>query len=128
MEHTRSADEWRTDLRRRLVSAMKGRDSIAMAALRSMIGAIDNAEAADAEAAPAVEAGVIAGGVTGAGAGEVARRDLTSSDLVAILRNEATERRTDGAGYRDVGQSDAAASLEAEAAVIEGVLRDCDTG
>jgi len=107
---------------------MKVRDKVAMEALRSIIGAIDNAEAADAGAAPAVEAGIIAGGVSGMGAGEVARRELTAADLVAVLRNEAAERRTDAGEYRTVGQIDAASALEAEAAVIEGVLADCDTG
>lgn len=107
---------------------MKVRDAVAMEALRSMIGAIDNAEAADDDDGPAAEDGVIAGGVAGLGAGEVARRVLSPADLVAVLRTEATERRTAADEYRAVGQVDAASALEAEAAVIEGVLAVSDTG
>ena len=103
---------------------MKVRDRVAMGALRSMLGAIDNAEAADADAAPAVESGVIAGGVAGLGAGEVARRELSASDLAAILRAEASDRRTAAEEYRDIGQADAAGSLDAEADVIDAVLHD----
>ena len=102
------ADQWRTDLRARLLAAMKVRDKVAMEALRSIIGVIDNAEAADVEAAATVEAGIIAGGVVGVGAGEAAGRELTAADVVAVLRNEAAERRTDAAEYRTVGQIDAA--------------------
>jgi uncharacterized protein len=119
-----SADEWRAALRPRLVAAMKVRDKMGMAALRSLLGAIDNAEAADTESAPAVEAGVIAGGVVGLGAGEVARRQLSPADLVALCHHEVTDRRTAAEEYRGIRQLDAAAVLDAEADVIEAVLRD----
>ena len=95
-----------------------------MSALRSILGAIDNAEAADPDAAPDVEAGAIAGGVAGLGAGEVARRQLSAADLVAVLREESSERRTAAGEYREIGQIDAAAALDAEADVIEGFLGD----
>lgn len=124
MEQTTIADEWRVDLRRRLTTAMKGRDKAATSALRSILGAIDNAEAADADAAPDVETGVIAGGVAGLGAGEVARRQLSVADLVAILGEEASDRRIAAAEYREIGQADAAAILDAEADVIDSVLHD----
>jgi len=103
---------------------MKVRDKTAMSALRSILGAIDNAEAADADAAPEVEAGVIAGGVAGLGAGEVARRQLSAADLVAVLCEESSDRRTAAAEYREIGQVDAAAALDAEADVIESFVRD----
>ena len=124
MEQKTSADEWRDDLRGRLLVAMKVRDRVAMGALRSVLGAIDNAEAADAEAAPAAESGVIAGGVVGLGAGEVARHELSPADIASLLHNEMTERRTAAGEYHTLGQSDAAATLDAEADVIESVLRD----
>jgi len=103
---------------------MKVRDRVAMSALRSALGAIDNAEATGADVPPAVESGVIAGGVGGLGAGEVARRDLSPADLAAVLHDEVTDRRTAANEYRTIGQDDAAAALDAEAEIIETVLRD----
>lgn len=61
--------------------------------LRETLGAIDNAEAADASAAPSVQAGVIAGGVSGLGAGEVPRKVLTPEEVHAIVEREVQERR-----------------------------------
>lgn len=107
---------------------MKARDSAAVAALRSVLGAIDNADAPDSDSAPEVQAGVIAGGVVGLGAGEVARRELSTVELEAILHREVAERRAAVIGYRAGGQADAASTLEAEALVIDALLRDSGDG
>lgn len=101
---------------------MKAHDAVAVAALRSALGAIDNAEAPGSDHAPAVEAGVIAGGVRGLGAGDVARRELTTRDLELILHREVTERTSAAAEYLAAGREELAAALAAEALVIEGVL------
>jgi uncharacterized protein len=65
----------RIRMRRALTAAMKARDQRAVAALRSALAAIDNAEAVEAagEGHPPGE-GRIAGAVLGVGAAEVARR------------------------------------------------------
>ena len=114
-----TADEWRRDLRTALTAAMKARDKPATNALRSALGAIDNAEAADETAAPAIEAGRIAGGVAGLGAGEVARRELTSDELVAIVRHEIADRHAAASELEGLGAHDRAALLRGEAAVLQ---------
>ena len=67
--HPEATEDIRSRLRRGLVDAMKARDRPAVAALRSTLAAIDNAEAVDAEAeGEAVERqGVGGAGVGGAG-------------------------------------------------------------
>jgi len=54
----------------------------------------------------------------GVGATEVPRRELTESDLLAIVVAGAAERETEAATYRDLGQADAADRLVAQAAYL----------
>jgi uncharacterized protein YqeY len=122
VEEETDTDEWRGRLRHALTAAMKARDTIAIAALRSALSAIDNAEAPDVSEAPAVQHGVIAGGVLGLGAGEVARRTLSASELEAIVRREITERQSEADDRARTGHYDRAAALLAEAAVLAHVL------
>ena len=114
-----SVGECRAALRGALTGAMKRRDRDATNALRSAIGAIDNAEAADQSAAPVAQSAVIAGGVAGLGAGEVARLELTLDDAVAIIRAEITERRAAADEYDALGQTDRATALRNEAIALE---------
>ncbi len=86
-------DDARQTVRAALTVAMRGGDRHATSALRSFLGALDNAEAADTDLAPPVQDGVIAGGVAGLGAGEVERRSLTSDEIDAVLFAEIEERR-----------------------------------
>ena len=109
-------------IRERLVTALpqalKERDTLAVDALRSAIAAIENATAVDApEVADAISAHV-AGSTAGVGATEAPRRELTESDLLAIVVAEAVERETEAATYRDLGQTDAADRLVAQAAYL----------
>jgi uncharacterized protein YqeY len=113
------ADAKRQALRQTLSAAMKRRDADAVNALRSVLGAIDNAEAADLSAAPDAQPSVIAGAVVGLGAGEVARRQLSSDDVDAIIRGEIAARRTAAGEYERLGESTAATTLLAEAAALE---------
>jgi uncharacterized protein YqeY len=101
---------------------MKGRDATAVAALRSALGAIDNAEAVDPSHAPRRQGGVLAGGVAGLGTGEVARRTLSPSDVAAVLRAEVDDRRSAAGEYERLGRPVDAARLRAEAAVIAAQL------
>jgi hypothetical protein len=95
---------------------MKARDQQTVAALRSALAAIDNAEAVEVtstpppaqpgppperegagtpeSATPVAGAGSVAGAVIGVGAGEVERRSLTVGEMEAIVQREVAERRT----------------------------------
>jgi uncharacterized protein YqeY len=119
---------------------MKARDQQAVAALRSALAAIDNAEAVDATSHPLGPAGAgdggagvperaapVAGAVLGLGAGEVERRSLTAGEMDAIVRREVAERRTAARAYEDAGQSRYAERLRAEAELLGRYLRDPGT-
>jgi hypothetical protein len=116
---------------------MKARDQQAVAALRSALAAIDNAEAVDATNPLIGQAGAggggagvpgsaapVAGAVLGLGAGEVERRSLTAGEMDAIVQREVAERRTAARAYEDAGQSRYAERLRAEAELLGSYLRD----
>lgn len=93
---------------------------IAVAALRSALAAIDNAEAVDASFAPTVDlAGEIANSAVGPGAGDVQRRTLSEAQMAGVVRAEITDRRAAAAEYERVGQHDRAARLRGEADVLD---------
>ena len=118
-----AASPLHTRLRRALPPALKARDQAAVAALRSALAAIDNAQAVEAPPAP-LSGGVVAGAVTGLGAGDVPRRRLSASDIAAIVRAEVADRRVAATDYERAGQVDAAARLTAEADVLAAYLAD----
>jgi len=108
-------------LRAALQEALRARDTVALAALRSTLGAIDNARAADPSLRPAAEQGAIAGGVRGLGAGEVARVELTETALRAVVAAEIEGRMTAAEQYDGLGRAEDAARLRAEAAILRGL-------
>ena len=103
----------RDRLRRDLPAAIRARDTVAVAALRSALAAIDNVEAVDPDtvvtrrvdpgavepqADPASASGTgphpgVAGSVAGVGAAEVARRPLTAGEIEDTVRAEVVERQ-----------------------------------
>lgn len=96
---------------------MKERDRLAVRVLRSVVAAIDNAEA------PEVDAHDLAGlaierSPRGAGASEVARVKLSPDDVRAIVRRELDDRICAANGCERAGQAERAAQLRAEAAVL----------
>lgn len=107
-------------LRRDLAIALKARDRVAIAALRSTLAAIENAEAPPAhQPAPgAVGSEHVAGSVAGLGAAEVERRQLTEDDLRGIVRAEVDERAAAALEYERVGRTDLAQRVRAEAEVL----------
>lgn len=112
-------------LRRRLGESLKvalrERDTIAVAAIRSAMSAVDNAEAVDrSHAAPPT--GVIGDVRLGVGAGEVARRELSEDDVLEIVRAEVGERRIAAAEYERLGRAEHAGRLKAEAAALVSFL------
>lgn len=113
----------RDDLRRSLTAAMKARDPVTVAALRSALAAIDNAEAADITTAPAAQPGHIAGGVAGLGSGEVPRRTLTDADMHTVVRHVIDERARAAAQYETLGRHEEAAHVRAEINALEQFLQ-----
>lgn len=93
---------------------MKQRDKAAVAALRSTLGAIDNAEAVPAPDPAPIGDGPIAGAVRGVGAGEAPRQELTEAMVAAIVGDELRSRQAARAEYRRLGRDEHAAQLEAE--------------
>ncbi|MFC4126567.1 hypothetical protein [Nocardia rhizosphaerae] len=116
-------DEQETPVRERLRAALKpalkSRDRSAVSALRTVLGAIDNAEAVDASD---TRAGALEDSALGLGAAEVSRRDLTEDDILAIVRREIDERHTAAAEYDRLGATDRRDRLIAEAAALSAVL------
>ena len=118
-----SEPDLRIRLRTELTRAMKHRDRLATAALRSAIAAIDSAEAVPVAQTPSAEAGPIAGAVAGLGTAEVPRRDLTARDVVAVIESEIAERRLAAVEIEEAGRPERAAELRREAETLESVLR-----
>jgi uncharacterized protein YqeY len=106
-------------LRRGLTVAMKGRDRLAVAAIRATLGAIDDAEAVDNSHVEAPMTGPIAKAVTGLGAGEAPRRELSEDEVRGVVRGEIEERRAAAATYREAGEQERADRLDAEAEVVD---------
>ena len=104
--------------------ALRGGDRSAVAALRSALAAIGNAEAVPDDGADErrTGAGPIAGALTGLGAGDVARRVLSADEVTAIVRAEVAERRAAAGQYRDGGHESGAIRLEREADVLTAAL------
>jgi uncharacterized protein len=104
---------------------MKARDTVAVAALRSALAAIDNAEAVDAPAPiPAATSGSVhvAASITGVGAAEVQRRELSTAQVEALIRAEVANRLAAAGEYQRLGHPEHAQRLRREAAVLAGHL------
>jgi uncharacterized protein len=114
-------DSLRDRLRAALPTALKARDRAGLAALRSALAAIDNAEAVGAgpDRGLAIEESP-----AGAGATEAERRALTEAQVRSVVLAEVTERRAAAEEYERAGRTDRAELLRAEAAVLEAHLDD----
>ncbi len=127
----------RDELRAALAQALKEQDSAAVSALRSALAAIGNAEAVDASQILAPPTGTLevgeadltgsavglggpeeAGSVVGLGVAEVERRALSDEEVEEIVRTEGAERLAAASSYEEMGQSERAARLREEAAVL----------
>ena len=126
------AGNLRERLGRALPAAMKARDRAAVAALRSALAAIANAEAVDPSQPPPPAghpgtAGAggdppFAGTVAGLGATEMERRRLTGEQVEQLVRAEIADRETAAADYERAGQLEQAERLRAEATVLTSHL------
>ncbi|HEX7132201.1 MAG TPA: GatB/YqeY domain-containing protein [Iamia sp.] len=98
-------------LRADLVVALKAGDATRTSALRIALAALANAEAVDA-AGPTVATGLL---------GDVARRQLTDADVVALLAAERDDLRDQAAALRARGRAEAD-DLDDRAAVLAAYL------
>jgi mRNA interferase MazF len=114
----KNVDQWKSALRARLLEASRAREAESVAVIREVLGAIDNAEAADLAAAPPVQPGVIAGGVVGLGAAEVPRRVLSVQAVGEIVERQIQERRQAAATYEALGQATEASRLRRQIEVV----------
>lgn len=100
---------------------MRGRDPVAVTALRSALAAIDNAEAvqpaADRNDPLAIELTPL-----GVGAAEVERRVLTEEQVERIVHTEIAERESAAQDYDRADHPDRAHRLRGEAAVLAAYL------
>ena len=124
--HADAAQAFRAALRHGLVTALKARDTDALAALRTTIAAIDNAEAVPVPvpdtSRPATSVH-IAGSRSGPGSAEAARRQLSASELRDILRAQITEHTREADRYDALGRADAAERLRRQARTLTAYLR-----
>jgi len=111
----------RQRLRAALPEALRAGDRDAVAALRSALAAIDNAESVDAPP-PAPGSLAVERTPVGAGATEVARRELTEAQVERLVRTEVAEREAVAAEYERAGRGERAARLRREAAVLAAHL------
>ncbi|GHH59809.1 hypothetical protein GCM10018781_03680 [Kitasatospora indigofera] len=111
----------RLRMRQALPEAMRARDKAAVSALRTALAAVDNAEAVPVDEA-ATRGRALEHSPVGAGATEAARRELTESDVVAVVRAEAAERLAAAAGLTEPAHADRVARLRAEARVLLHLL------
>lgn len=109
----------RDRIRRDLTPAMRDRDMLRVRALRSALGAIDNAEAVPT----AAHTGAIEDASVGVGSTETTRRALTATDLHDVLQQEVDERET-AARECDPHAPQHAERLRAEAAIIAAYASD----
>jgi uncharacterized protein len=105
-------------LQQALSRALKERDTEAVSALRSALGAIANAEAVPVPQRTGTEV------MLGAGPSEVPRRELTEGEIVDVVEAEIVERRQAAEDLVGLGQDAHVQRLVGQAEVLERVLRD----
>ena len=121
-----AAQALRAALRHGLVTALKARDTDALAALRTTIAAIDNAEAVPVPVPDTSRSATsvhIAGSRSGPGSTEAARRQLSASELRDILAGQITEHTREADRYDALGRADAAERLRRQARTLTAYLR-----
>lgn len=122
---THAQDPWafREEVRRDLRAALKSRKPETVSVLRTIIAEIDNAEAVQlGEQTPRSAHGTVAYSSPGVGSTEAPRRELTMSDVHAIVRDLLREYETQEKQYRSVHQHEAADRLRRQASVLHSYL------
>ena len=117
------AQALRAALRHGLTTALKARDTEALAALRTAVAAIDNAEAiATTDTHRPVTSADIAGASSGVGSTEAVRQSLSGAQLRDIVREQITEYAREADRYVVLGQPDAAHRLRHRARILAAYL------
>ena len=107
-----SAAALKDRLRADLKAALQGRDSGKVGILRTLIAALDNAEAVQ------VEQTGYQSRKFGDPSGEVARRELDGDAIDGVLGAEVASRLSAAADYEKHGRMEDAARLRLEAALV----------
>ena len=110
----------RERLRSALPAALKQRDAALVAALRTTLAALDNAEAVPSEEADSRGLALEQTPV-GVGAREVARRELSDEEVEHRVRAEIDERQTAALVYDRAGEHERALRLRHEAESLAAV-------
>ena len=105
-----------------LAPAMKARDRVAVAAIRSALAAVSNAEAVPVDTVPS--AGAIEAAALGAGSADAPRRELSEDDVLAVVALEVADRDRAAAEMTGHGHHEEAQRLTAEADVLRALLAD----
>lgn len=113
-----NATELKERLRSDLKAAMQARAADEVRLLRTLIAALDNAEAVPLEARTGDDPSLLGTRAFGDPSGEVARREIDGVTLDALLQTEIEARLTAAADYERHRQEAEAARLRAEAGLI----------
>jgi uncharacterized protein YqeY len=110
-------------LRAELKRALRARDAAAIAALRSLLSALDNAcaqpdDAVRATGAPSATSAHVAGAVVGVGTSDVPRRELDDDVVDGILTREIAQRRDQAASFDQAGRDREAAMAQYQAKLL----------
>lgn len=114
----------RAVLRGRLKSAMRARDKRTAGAMRTVIAALENAEAVPLESTgtPVTSSEHIAGTGFGLGVGEASRRALSADEERALVAREVAELRLSSAALAKAGLHERSAEMLRMAETVEEVL------
>ncbi len=123
MKHAQDSWAFRDGVRRDLRAALKSHHPDTVSVLRTMIAAIDNAEAIPPKAgSPRSADGPFAHSSPGVGSTEAPRRELAISDVHVIVGNLLREYETQEEQYRLMHQHEAADRLRRQAGVLRSYL------
>jgi uncharacterized protein len=118
-----SGSPLRTRLRGRLTAAMRGRDRVAASALRSVVSALENAEAVVVPSGPVTATSEhVAGASVGLASAEAPRRQLSEADEREVVAREVAELHDAAAAYDEAGAGERADELRRAAAIVTAVL------
>ncbi len=117
-----SVEEWRATLAAELKAAMKARDKVALAALRSLSARVANAEAVPVDVMP--RAGAVEAAAIGVGVADAERRTLTAADLQALVSDEVAEHEEAARQREALGRIDEATDLRRQAQIIKDLRVD----
>ena len=114
----------RVKLREHLTAALRGRDRQSAGVIRSVLAALENAEAqpATSRETPVATSEDVALSLVGLGAGEAPRRLLGADEERAVVMREVAELRSASATLAAAGRHERATELTHMAGTVEDIL------